>query len=199
MELKPQEIRHALYQGPATELCKKFAKFSEFQMATTYSIKDDRMMDQEFILRFVAVCYYGIDKYEGIPDNYLNGAMEYLNAPGQIDEPTMERQFKRVMKASTSIMGKYAFRKLGENGIRRPINKAIYEAWCRALFSLKDSEIMILRKKSVKVYERFLELCNDSGFLQVLKASDKKSFLMRFTYINQMLKEVLDDTKHKSR
>lgn len=199
LELKPQEIRHALYQGPATELCKKFAKFSEFQMATTYSIKDDRMMDQEFILRFVAVCYYGIDKYEGIPDNYLNGAMEYLNAPGQIDEPTMERQFKRVMKASTSIMGKYAFRKLGENGIRRPINKAIYEAWCRALFSLKDSEIMILRKKSVKVYERFLELCNDSGFLQVLKASDKKSFLMRFTYINQMLKEVLDDTKHKSR
>lgn len=25
------------------------------------------MMDQEFVLRFIAVCYYGIDKYEGIP------------------------------------------------------------------------------------------------------------------------------------
>lgn len=47
LELKPQEIRHALYQGPATDLCKKFAKFSEFQMATTYSIKDDRMMVQK--------------------------------------------------------------------------------------------------------------------------------------------------------
>lgn len=86
LELKPQEIRHALYQGAATDLCKKFAKFSEFQMATTYSIKDDRMMDQEFVLRFVAVCYYGIDKYEGIPDNYLNGAMEYLNSPDRVDE-----------------------------------------------------------------------------------------------------------------
>ena len=47
LELKPQEIRHALYQGLATDLCKKFAKFSEFQMATTYSIKDDRMMVQK--------------------------------------------------------------------------------------------------------------------------------------------------------
>lgn len=196
LELKPQEIRHALYQGAATDLCKKFAKFSEFQMATTYSIKDDRMMDQEFVLRFVAVCYYGIDKYEGIPDNYLNGAMEYLNSPDRVDELTMEKQFKRVMTASKQIMGKYAFRKLGENGIRRPINKAIYEAWCRALFSLKDSELNILRKRSDKIYNRFLELCDHSGFLQVLKASDKKSFLMRFKYISDILKEVLDDTKN---
>ena len=199
LELKPQEIRHALYQGAATELCKKFAKFSEFQMATTYSIKDDRMMDQEFVLRFIAVCYYGIDKYEGIPDNYLNGAMEYLNSPDKIDEPAMEKQFKRVMTASRSIMGKYAFRKLGENGIRRPINKAIYEAWCRALFFLKDPQLVILKKRSSKVYNRFLALCSQAGFLQVIKASDKKSFLMRFTYISDMLKEVLNDTKNKSR
>ena len=204
LELKPQEIRHALYQGAATDLCKKFAKFSEFQMATTYSIKDDRMMDQEFVLRFVAVCYYGIDKYEGIPDNYLNGAMEYLNSPDRVDELTMEKQFKRVMTASKQIMGKYAFRKLGENGIRRPINKAIYEAWCRALFSLKDSELNILRAlvewsrvdNNRAIYNRFLELCDHSGFLQVLKASDKKSFLMRFKYISDILKEVLDDTKN---
>ena len=126
LELKPQEIRHALYQGNATDLCKRFAKFPEFQMATTYSIRDDRMMDQEFVLRFLAVCYYGIDKYEGISDNYLNGAMEYLNSPESADQSAMEEQFKRVMAAAKSIMGKYAFRKLGEDKIRRPINKAIY-------------------------------------------------------------------------
>ncbi|MCI8741140.1 MAG: DUF262 domain-containing protein [Lachnospiraceae bacterium] len=199
LELKPQEIRHALYQGPATELCKRFAKFPEFQMATTYSIRDDRMMDQEFVLRFVAVCYYGIDHYEGIPDNYLNGAMEYLNSSNSTSVSDMEAQFKRVMVASKNIMGKYAFRKLDEDRVRRPINKAIYEAWCRGLHSLNDSELAVLKKRRDNVYNRFLELCSQSGFLQVIKASDKKSFRMRFIYISDMLEEVLDDKENESR
>lgn len=198
LELSPQEIRHALYQGPATELCKKFAKMPEFQMATTYSIRDDRMMDQEFVLRFVAVCYYGIDKYEGIPDNYLNGTMAYLNSSNRADESDIEKQFNRIMIASKNIMGKYAFRKLGENGIRRPINKAIYEAWCRSLFVLKDEEIALLEKNKKQVYISFLELCNDAAFLQVIKSSDKKSFLMRFTHISDMLRRILNDSKNRS-
>lgn len=196
LELKPQEIRHALYQGRATKICKKLAKLPEFQTATTYSIRDDRMMDQEFVLRFVAVCYYGTDKYDGVPDNYLNGAMEYLNLRDCAEEENIEEQFKRVMLASKNIMGKYAFRKLGENGIRRPINKAIYEAWCRSLFCMEDSELETLEENSGEVYNRFLELCNNSVFLQIIKASDKKSFLMRFSYIDNMLKEVLHDTKN---
>lgn len=196
LELTSQEIRHALYQGPATELCKRFAEFNEFQMATTYSIRDDRMMDQEFVLRFVAVCFYGIDKYEGIPDNYLNGAMEYLNSTECEDKSVMETEFKRIMIASKNIMGKYAFRKLGENGIRRPINKAIYEAWCRSLFLLDDNEHALLEKQVDKVYDGFLELCNQPEFLQMIKASDKKSFTMRFAYISEMLGRILCDTKN---
>lgn len=195
LELTSQEIRHALYQGPATELCKRFAKLEEFKTATTYSIRDDRMMDQEFVLRFVAVCYYGIDKYEGIPDNYLNGAMEYLNSPECEDKSVIEAQFKRVMLASKNILGKYAFRKLGEDGFRRPINKAIYEAWCRSLFLLGDNEYALLVKRADKVYDNFLELCSQPTFLQVLKASDKKSFTMRFGYISDMLGGILRDTK----
>ena len=70
-------------------------------------------MDQEFVLRFIAVCYYGIEKYEGVPDNYLNGAMEFLNSKECVDEELMEQQFIRVMRYSRIIMGKYAFRKLG--------------------------------------------------------------------------------------
>ena len=103
------------------------------------------------------------------------------------------------MVASKNIMGKYAFRKLGENGIRRPINKAIYEAWCRSLFILKDEEIVFLEKNKKQIYDSFLELCNDSVFLQVIKSSDKKSFLMRFTHISNMLRRVLNDKKDKGR
>ncbi len=196
LELKPQEIRHALYQGKATELCKKLAKLPDFQITTTYSIRDDRMMDQEFVLRFIAVCFYGIDKYEGVPDNYLNGAMEYLNSIDCEDESTIEEQFKRVMNESRNIMGKYAFRKLGENGIRRQINKAIYEAWCRNIYLLNKMELILLKERRDIVFDKFLELCNQSGFLQAIKSSDKKSFLARFSYIGNMLGEILYDTKN---
>ena len=164
-------------------------------MATTYSVRDDRMMDEEFVLRFIAVCYYGIDKYEGIPDNYLNGAMEYLNSPDCMNESVIEEQFKRVMNAAQSIMGKYAFRKLGEDGIRRPINKAIYEAWCRNLFLLKDKEIAFLAKSGRRVYDAFLEVSNDSVFLQMLKASDKKSFSQRFLQVDGMFRRILHDSE----
>lgn len=151
LELTSQEIRHALYQGTATKLCKNLAKLPEFQMATTYSIRDDRMM--EFVVRFAAVCYYGIDKYEGIPDNYLNGAMEYLNSDECEDENVIEEQFKRVMRASQKIMGRYAFRKLGEDGIRRPINKAIYEAWCRSLFFMEEEDLLLLEKQGKSIWK----------------------------------------------
>ncbi len=193
LELTSQEIRHALYQGPATKLCRRLAKCKEFQMATTYSVRDDRMMDEELALRFIAVCYYGIDKYEGIPDNYLNGAMEYLNSPDCADESVIEAQFKRAMNAAKSIMGKYAFRKLGEDGIRRPINKAIYEAWCRNLFLLDDREIAFLAKNGQRVCDDFLGLSNDTVFLRMLKASDKKSFSQRFLQVEGMFRRILHD------
>lgn len=196
LELKPQEIRHALYQGNATQLCKEFAEFPEFKSATTNSISINRMMDREFVLRFVAVCYYGINKYEGNPDNYLNGAMEYLNSKECVDKVEIEKQFKRVMVASENIMGRYAFRKLGKDGMRRPINKAIYEAWCQNLFLLNDSELDELARSSDKVYEYFMRLCYSDGFLQAIKASDKKSFLARFDYVRIMMGEVLYGTKN---
>ncbi len=122
--------------------------------------------------------------------------MEYLNSEECEDDAVIEEQFKRVMRASQKIMGRYAFRKLGEDGIRRPINKAIYDAWCRNLFFMKDEELLLLEKQGKKVYDSFLKLCNDPGFLQAIKSSDKKSFQIRFNYICDMLKEVLRGTKN---
>lgn len=193
LELTPQEIRHALYQGKAAETCKMLANKKEFKTATSYSLRNDRMQDQEFVLRFVAVCYYGTDKYEGISDNYLNGAMEFLNRENSVSLKELELSFVRVMVAAEKIMGKYAFRKLAQDGMRRPINKAIYEAWCRNLFFLDEIELRILIEKKNRVYQDFLHLCESDSFLTILKASDKKSFGQRFIRIEKMMGEIIDD------
>ncbi|MBQ8822661.1 MAG: DUF262 domain-containing protein [Lachnospiraceae bacterium] len=195
LELTPQEIRHALYQGKATNICKMLAEKAEFKEATTYSLRSDRMQDREFVLRFVAVCYYGIDKYDGIPDNYLNGAMDFLNQKDSVDEKELEKAFGRVMVFAEQIMGRYAFRKLGVDGMRRPINKAIYEAWCRSLHILSDEDAKILIDKKEKVYKKFMDLCDSYSFLGELKASDKKSFGARFMRVQQMMEGIINDYK----
>lgn len=54
MQLTSQEIRNALYGGPATHLLNDLSTTIEFKKATTYSVKDNRMEDKELILRFLA-------------------------------------------------------------------------------------------------------------------------------------------------
>lgn len=195
LQLTPQEIRHALYQGPAVDLCKKLAKNTAFIRATCGSVSPDRMMDQEFVLRFVAVCYYGPEKYDGVPDNYLNEAMEYLNAVNCIDEAVIEKQFERVMWAAENIMGRYAFRKLGMDPVRRPINKAIYEVWCWIFFHCEEKQLSVLIQKKQDVYTEFQQLCQDSQFLAAIKSSDKRLFGQRFRMVGDIVRRILSAEK----
>ena len=199
LQLSPQEIRHALYQGRATELCRRLARLNCFQKATCGSIRDDRMADQEFVLRYIAVCYYGRDKYGGVPDNYLNDAMEYLNSDACADAREIEVQFTRVMKAASDIWGRYAFRKLGLDLARRPINKAIYEIWCWEFFTRTDQELEMMRKQKERLFKKFQALCQNSEFLSAIRASDRKSFMIRYMMTDEMLEEVLNADKDKGK
>ena len=152
-------------------------------------------MDQEFVLRFVAVCYYGPEKYDGVPDNYLNEAMEYLNAVNCIDEAVIEKQFERVMWAAENIMGRYAFRKLGMDPVRRPINKAIYEVWCWIFFHCEEKQLSVLIQKKQDVYTEFQQLCQDSQFLAAIKSSDKRLFGQRFRMVGDIVRRILSAEK----
>lgn len=194
LKLEPQEIRHALYQGIATEICAELAQTEDFMRATCGSIRTDRMMDEEFVLRFVAVCFYdeNLDKYDGVLDNYLNGAMEYMNSG--IDQETREKivsEFKRTMDIAYDLFERYAFRKLGMDEFRRPINKAIFEVWCRIIMNRNDDEVKLLKRRKKELFRKFQQLCQQDEFLSVIKASDKKSFGLRFDFVYKIVEEVL--------
>lgn len=193
LELTPQEIRHALFFGTATKICRKFAYLDEFKKATSYSIKEARMMDQEFVLRYFACCLYGTEKYDGVPDNFLNGAMEYLNTITTDEIQGIEKNFVKVMQTAYRVFNKYAFRKLAADGMRRPINKAIYEAWCKCFYQLNDEECEQLVARKEQIYLSFLNVCEDESFLSAIKASDKKSYFVRFDKVWSLTRRVLDD------
>ena len=193
LELTPQEIRHALYQGQATVFLKNLSLSKEFLKATCYSIKTERMLDQEFVLRYMAVCYYGINKYDGMPEDFLNETMNYINQQKSEKIKDMETKFAEIMNVAYELFGNAAFRKMASDGRRRPINKAIYEMWCKTIFDLNSIQIEKLKNKSQKLKKRYIDLCEQYDFQVYVKASDKYSYNKRMNQIQSLVEGVLND------
>lgn len=193
LELTPQEIRHALYQGKATAFLKELASSKEFLKVTCHSIKTDRMLDQEFVLRFMAVCYYGIENYDGMPEKFLNETMDYINQQKQEKIVNMKERFFEIMIAIYEIFGNYAFRKMAVDRRRRPINKAIYEMWCRSIYDLDKEQIEQLIEKKQNLLIGYIDLCEQNDFQIYVKSSDKYSYIKRVNQIKDLVEEVLND------
>jgi hypothetical protein len=80
LPLSAQEIRHALNQGQVTRFLKELAESREFLKATTNSIRDDRMGDKEFVLRFLAFSIVPYTEYRSKDfDSFLNDRMADIN------------------------------------------------------------------------------------------------------------------------
>ena len=62
LTLNEQEIRHALNQGKPADFLNKLARSREFLLATSKVIKSDRMLDREFVNRFLAFYMLGDEK-----------------------------------------------------------------------------------------------------------------------------------------
>ena len=195
LALEPQEIRNAIFQGYATGFLKELAEEPVFRKSTGGSIQTDRMLDREFVLRFVAFCYLEVTDYTGNIDDFLNQAIIFLNKTTAKKRQEIKAKFLYVMKSCYRIFGEHAFRKIGTDGRRRPINKVIYEAWCRQIIMLNSSEVDLLIKYNNKVMELFISLCDNEDFLYALKGSDKKSLKKRIKYVKILVGEVLKYSK----
>ena len=72
LELTPQEIRNAVYQGYAADTIKSMAKLPEFIRATSGKILTSRMQDRDFVSRFVAFYLIDYSKYQPGLDDFIN-------------------------------------------------------------------------------------------------------------------------------
>ena len=153
LELEPQEIRHALYQGFPARYLKELANLEEFKQATGYSVKTDRMLDREFVLRFLTFYGLGVLEYKGSIDLFLNAGMEMLNRKGfeKTDAGRIKIRFVMVLNVSKEIFGKFAFRRMPDLCKRRPISKALFETWSCILAECTEEELdsLVERKKNL--------------------------------------------------
>ena len=178
-QLNKQEIRNALYQGPATMLLNDISKAEEFNEATEkYFLRDKRMKNRYLILRFIAFyLYYNkrlhcnnnladeVYQYTGDIDELLGLTMDYMNSISENDISEIKSITIKALEQISFYLGENAFRLVdfNEDGSikkRFPININIFETlmYGMTLLPYKCENIKI------KVEELVNELKNNEKF-----------------------------------
>ncbi|MFO7656552.1 MAG: DUF262 domain-containing protein [Bacteroidales bacterium] len=193
--LNSQEIRHALNQGISATFIADLADLKEFKEATENALNPNRMIDREFVTRFMAFYLYPHTEYVPDLDTYMNRAMSDIKKLSQVQRDEIKSNFIKSMKLAKTIFNNWAFRKSDKfPDKRKPINKALYEVWSVSLAKLSDIERSKLIEKKEVVFKESINLIkNDSNFYACITAStgNKSSVNYRFTKIESIIQETL--------
>jgi hypothetical protein len=196
--LEPQEIRHAINQGAPALFVKELADLHEFKKATSYTIKTHRMLDRDFITRFVSFYLNSYNDYQPDLDTFMNKSMASIKELSESDRLGIKLKFISAMDAAFRLFGDDAFRKrFNRSDNRKPINKALFEVWSVTLARLTKHEIDHLIKKKDKLINSFILLLNnDAAFSNALSSGtgDRARVIKRFSAIEDLTqKQLIND------
>lgn len=191
--LTPQEMRHALNQGPAAEFIKELANMESFKKATNYSVKSKRMQDRDFVNRFIAF-FIGYQDYMGDLDMFLNDKMGELNKMTPTQRDGIRDSFDKAMKCCYQIFKNDTFRKrYSVTDKRKPISKSVYDTLSVNIAWLSDEEQLMLLKKAEVFKTGMIRLFNDERFNFSISTGtgQKYNVDLRFTMVKSLIKEII--------
>ncbi|HEY0735921.1 MAG TPA: DUF262 domain-containing protein [Herpetosiphonaceae bacterium] len=200
LTLTGQEIRHALYQGPATQTLNELARSPEFLEATANSVRHIRMEDRECVLRFLAFHFNPYDEFgtrfspeePSTLDGLLNRTMGQLNDLSAFALDQTKDIFYESMVKARRIFGHYAFRKLYDRRDKRlPISKPLFEVWG---VLLRDYALEDLEKRREAILDGFIDvMTGDIDFVNAISygTGSPASVKYRFQRIQRLLQEVM--------
>ena len=172
--LRPQEIRTALYHGDFNVMLGELSHHETWR--NLYGKIDNRMTDQELILRFFAI-YYDSDSFQGTLAEFLNHFM-YKNRMFEfIPKKDMVKLFSETLTYISTSVGKDAF------VLNKRFSSSLYDA------------IMFCGSKSCSsvpkdTFRRFHnEIVNDENFLSLTRSAttSRKNIFGRIEYALQKL------------
>ncbi|HOZ15655.1 MAG TPA: DUF262 domain-containing protein [Tenuifilaceae bacterium] len=200
--LEPQEIRHALFQGKPAIFIYELANTEEFKSATDNKIATNRMLDRDFVNRFLSFYLLGVDNYGskefGLDlDSYMSNAMAAIYTKSDTELEKITSDFKRAMVLSKKIFGREAFRKVrGYYDRLPPINKALFDAIATqfALLDIDSSNKLLLNGKLFKELLSKELATNNEFFMSVTSATgDKGRALLRHNKVNELILKTITD------
>jgi hypothetical protein len=191
--LNAQEIRHAINQGIPAEFIETLAGAKEFKDVMGGIISPNRMLDCEFVTRFISFYISPVTEYKPDLDTYMNEKMKAIRLLSDCERDEVRKRFLASVKLSQEIFGKYAFRKVFDKyGAKRPINKALFEVWTVELSKLNDKERKIIKDKKELLFDEFVKIMNgDKKFVNSISSGHKEPVEYRHVKIEKLIKGVL--------
>lgn len=195
LELTPQEIRNAVYQGIPAETIKKMANLNEFRQATSWRIPTNRMQDRDFVSRFLAFYLIDYKDYKPGLDDFINSSMELLE---KADIEKIETDFINALNLSIQIFEDDAFRKrTHRDDRRRPINKAYFEVISVFFSKLTPTKQNQLLQNKRLFKNNLIRLMQSDRYSNSLSAGTgtKDSVNIRFSWFEIVLNKSINGIK----
>jgi Protein of unknown function DUF262 len=165
--LTRQQMRNALYSGPATRWLKDAAASVPFKQATGDSLASGTMRDREAINRFCAFNMLGWENYRGDMDLFLATALKRINRMQKSELQSVRRAFDRSMAANYFLFGRHAFRKSlaanAPNASRSILNISLFDV-CSVLIARISGDIQKDKSLAKRVKNAVISLINEEEF-----------------------------------
>jgi hypothetical protein len=195
MTLTPAEIKNSVYRGQAADLLKELATYDSFLKATNNRIGSNRMLDREFVNRFLSFYILSIDAYTGNFEEFLCDGLNAIKTTPTLNLDSYRKAFTQAMELAFSLFGEIAFRKPynpGKQGFGT-INKSLYECVSVNLALLSPEQAILLVERKSAFIEKYMELFKDNDFFQSISNATgyEKNAKIRHTKFKNLLEKVL--------
>ena len=190
--LTRQQMRNALYNGPATQWLKRAASSDEFRSATGQTLNDKTMRDREAINRFCAFKLLGYKAYtSGDMDDFLGRGLTKLAALGDTDRQKLQQSFTDSMRLNRKLFKMHAFRKslasATPSASRSVINIALFEV-CSVLLS--DEAVLGAETAHGAVKAAIIELLHNESFSKAITYSTNSTVAVKTRF--ERMRKALD-------
>ncbi|WP_437533330.1 DUF262 domain-containing protein [Sorangium sp. So ce726] len=197
--LTRQQMRNALYSGPATRLLRELAGTNEFNEATGQAFdKQPRyrpeQLDREAVNRFLAFRTLGWDAYGGDMDEFLGRALQAVNKRSDGERDAIREAFLRSMVMNRRIFGRHAFCKHESPTDRKsPFNVLLFEVFSVLLSMYEEGRV---GGREDEVRSAFYGLMAEPKFMRSISGgtTGTESVKTRFVLAEAAIRGALGDS-----
>lgn len=194
IELKPQEIRTALFQGFRTDfietlVSEKTPVGQAFLKATNNSVSNIRQENLDFVSRFISFFLLDYKTYEPDLDSFMTKGTKEIPKDIKL-QALISDGFKNAMDLAFDIFGDDSFRKRKNiNDRRKPINKPLFEIISVNFAKLSKNECVYFRVKKNQFIEKFISLQNNEKFWAAITSgtATKESVIRRHEDFEELI------------
>ncbi len=193
--LNNQEIRNAMTKPEIRTFLDELA--ADKYLKKTIGDQSKRMVDQEFVLRFLAFRFMDYEQSKKNIATFLDEMVGKLENSSSDEREWYQQSFHKAVKRCWLIFQESAFEKSNSDGNakRRRKNSTLFEVWTNAMAILSEEDMEKLMQNRGLLNQKHLDLLvKDNDYFRSITYSTQKKdhFRIRKEKVDQLIKEVLD-------